>query len=156
MTKNNAMLGGGPGGLFAAVLAVLAGGIPYDQLPGVRFLPCFPPYPRAGVCSFIVYGRYSRADSLGSLRKISCGAGRESAAWWHASPTCSSPHHQAALVVGLVLVVVDQAELVVDQAAPVATTRRRIRKPRTVSRTGLGCSCCRRTPSTWKGRDGLG
>ena len=67
MTKNNAMLGGGPGGLFAAVLAVLAGGIPYDQLPGVRFLPCFPPYPRAGVCSFIVYGRYNPADSLGSL-----------------------------------------------------------------------------------------
>ena len=67
MTKNNALLGGGPGGLFAAVRAVLAGGIPYDQLPGGRFRPRFPVYPRAGVCSFIVYGRYSRADSLGSL-----------------------------------------------------------------------------------------
>jgi hypothetical protein len=64
MTKNNALLGGGLGGLFAAVRAVLAGGIPYDQLPGGRFRPRFPVYPRAGVCSFIVYGRYSRADSL--------------------------------------------------------------------------------------------
>jgi predicted flavoprotein YhiN len=33
MTKNNALLGGGPGGLFAAVLADPAGGIPYDQPP---------------------------------------------------------------------------------------------------------------------------
>jgi hypothetical protein len=71
-------------------------------------------------------------------------------------PVVDQAVDQAALVVDQAALVVDQAALVVDQAAPVATTRRRIRKPRTVSRTGLGCSCCRRTPSTWKGRDGLG
>ena len=67
MTKNNALLGGGPGGLFAAVRAVLAGGIPYDQLPGGRFRPRFPVYPRAGGRRFIVYGRLVASDSLGSL-----------------------------------------------------------------------------------------
>lgn len=74
MTKNNALLGGGPGGLFAAVRAVWAGGIPYDQPPGGRFLPRFPPYPRAGVCSFIVYGplfagRSSRKPAENQLRR---------------------------------------------------------------------------------------
>ena len=65
MTKNNALLGGAPGGVFRGVSGHSGRRYTLRSAAWGAFFPRFTVYPRADVCRFIVYGplfagRFSR------------------------------------------------------------------------------------------------